>query len=145
MIPGVGVPHRRMRINRHDQRPLTSHNHTLSYLGDKIDMDLNETALKARQRLEKKLGHCLNLPSRFFLFFFFFLIFLNLISYSGFVLTKLYEYRSSNLRQIGGGDRNPKTETKVESSNSKLGSIMRPWNQRKLERSESERKVCSCC
>ena len=63
MIPGVGVPHRR-RINHHNQRP-PQYIHTL-YYDQQINpsMDLNETALKARQRLEKKLlSHCLHLTS----------------------------------------------------------------------------------
>ncbi|XP_062108291.1 uncharacterized protein LOC133819133 isoform X2 [Humulus lupulus] len=58
MIPGVGVPHRR-RPNHHNH---THPPHT-SYDGDHRDtsMQLSQTAIAARQRLEKRLRL---LPSR---------------------------------------------------------------------------------
>ncbi|PON79996.1 hypothetical protein PanWU01x14_004460 [Parasponia andersonii] len=123
MIPGVGVPHRR-RINHHNQQAHTPHNHPL-YLPHNFDpsMDLDETALRARQRLEKRLlRHCLHLPSS----------------------------RSNSSRPSGGEDRNPKAETKDDDGlDSKLGSFRMPWSfhshRRKFQRSESDIKVTSCC
>ncbi|XP_024018787.1 uncharacterized protein LOC112090824 [Morus notabilis] len=66
MIPGVGVPHRR-RVHHHNHsHRVHSSTQNESFLRERQNpsMDLSETALKARQRLEKKLGYCLQLNSR---------------------------------------------------------------------------------
>ncbi|KAF4352879.1 hypothetical protein F8388_002069 [Cannabis sativa] len=60
MIPGVGVPHRR-RPNHHHHSHSHSHSHShpphTPYDGDHrhTSMQLSQTAISARQRLEKRL------------------------------------------------------------------------------------------
>lgn len=118
MIAGVGVPHRRVRHHNHNFRVNSNQTESL-FLRERQNpsTDLSETALKARQRLEKKLGHCcLQLSSR-----------------------------SSDDKQTKDGR---------FLGSSKLVKISRPWksqstnkvdeSNRKINRSDSDVKVCSC-
>lgn len=155
MIPGVGVPHRRVRHHNHSFRVNSTQTESL-FLRERQNpsTDLSETALKARQRLEKKLGHCcLQLSSRFLLFLFssfvlflilFFVFFFNNIEFNYCFLLD-HEHRSSDNKQTKDGR---------FSGSSKLVKISRPWksqstnkvdeSNRKINRSDSDVKLCSC-
>lgn len=54
-LPGVGVPPRRR--SEHHPRYHHEHHRNSNYLTDSSVTALDETAIQARQRLQKKLGH----------------------------------------------------------------------------------------
>ncbi|XP_057424642.1 RING-H2 finger protein ATL34-like [Lotus japonicus] len=54
-LPGVGVPPRRR--SEHHPRYHHEHHRNSNYLADSSVTALDETAIQARQRLQKKLGH----------------------------------------------------------------------------------------